>query len=84
MQNLEMKKEFKVIADLLPNNIKVLDVGCGDGNLISYLSKNKNVDCRGIEITLSGVGSCLEKGLNVIQVTQILTLKIIQIIHFLQ
>ena len=43
MQNLEMKKEFKVIADLLPNNIKVLDVGCGDGSLMNLLKIEKNV-----------------------------------------
>ena len=31
MKNLKMKKEFKVIADLLPKGTRVLDVGCGDG-----------------------------------------------------
>ena len=31
-----MKKEFRVIADLLPRNIRVLDVGCGDGSLMSH------------------------------------------------
>ena len=41
MKNLEMKKEFKVIADLLPNNTKVLDVGCGDGSLMNFLKKKK-------------------------------------------
>ena len=62
-----LRKDLIKISSLIKEDEKVLDVGCGDGNLISYLSKNKNVDCRGIEITLSGVGSCLEKGLNVIQ-----------------
>ena len=38
-----MKKEFKVIADLLPNNTRVLDVGCGDGSLMNLLVKNKNI-----------------------------------------
>ena len=36
-----MKKEFKVIADLLPNNTRVLDVGCGDGSLMDLLDKKK-------------------------------------------
>ena len=62
-----LRKDLIKISNLIKEDEKVLDVGCGNGNLISYLSKNKNVDCRGIEITLSGVGSCLEKGLNVIQ-----------------
>ena len=41
MKDLKMKKEFKVIADLLPNNVRVLDVGCGDGSLMSLLIKEK-------------------------------------------
>ena len=36
-----MKKEFKVIADLLPKNVRVLDVGCGDGSLMSHLIEKK-------------------------------------------
>ncbi|MBD22981.1 MAG: methionine biosynthesis protein MetW [Alphaproteobacteria bacterium] len=61
-----LRKDLVKISNLIESNETVLDVGCGDGNLIRHLSK-KNVDCRGIEITLTGVGSCLEKGLNVIQ-----------------
>ena len=38
-----MKKEFKVIADLLPKNVRVLDVGCGDGSLMSHLIEKKNI-----------------------------------------
>ena len=51
MKNLEMKKEFKVIADLLPNNTRVLDVGCGDGSLMNLLKKEKNVDIDWVDIT---------------------------------
>ena len=36
-----MKKEFKVIAELLPNNTRVLDVGCGDGSLMNFLKEEK-------------------------------------------
>ena len=39
-----MKQEFKVIADLLPNNSRVLDVGCGDGSLMNFLVKEKNIE----------------------------------------
>ena len=45
-----MKKEFKFIAALLPNNIRVLDVGCGDGSLMDLLIKEKNIEARGFEI----------------------------------
>ena len=37
MKNLKMKKEFKVIANLLSDNTRVLDVGCGDGSLMDLL-----------------------------------------------
>ena len=62
-----MKKEFKVIADLLPNNSRVLDVGCGDGSLMNYLVKEKNIETRGLELDQNNVQECLNKGLPVIQ-----------------
>jgi len=62
-----MKKEFKVIADLLPENIRVLDVGCGDGSLMSFLEKEKNIEVRGLEISQDNVQQCILKGLPVIQ-----------------
>ena len=49
MKNLKMKKEFKVIADLLPNNTRVLDIGCGDGSLMHLLRIEKNIEVRGLE-----------------------------------
>ena len=45
-----MKKEFRVIADLLPVNVSVLDVGCGDGSLMYHLIKEKNIKARGLEL----------------------------------
>ena len=62
-----MKKEFKVIADLLPNNTRVLDVGCGDGALMDYLVKEKNIEVRGLELNQNNVQECIYKGLPVIQ-----------------
>ena len=67
MKNLKMKKEFKVIADLLPNNTRVLDVGCGDGSLMNLLKKEKNVEVRGLELSQENVQECIHKGLPVIQ-----------------
>ena len=67
MKNLKMKKEFKVIAELLPNNTRVLDVGCGDGSLMNLLKVNKNIEVRGLELDQDNVQKCIMKGLPVIQ-----------------
>ena len=62
-----MKKEFKVIADLLPKNVRVLDVGCGDGSLMSHLIKEKDIEARGLELKKENVTKCIYKGLPVIE-----------------
>jgi len=62
-----MKKEFKVIASLLPDNARVLDVGCGDGSLMDLLIKEKNINARGLEINKENVKKCISKGLSVIE-----------------
>jgi len=62
-----MKKEFKVISELIENKSKALDVGCGDGELIKYLIENKTKDIRGLEISKESVQNCLSKGLSVIE-----------------
>ena len=67
MKDLKMKKEFKVIADLLPNNTRVLDVGCGDGSLMSLLNEEKHIEVRGLELNQENVQECIHKGLPVIQ-----------------
>ena len=67
MENLKMKKEFKVIAELLSNNTRVLDVGCGDGSLMALLKEDKNIEVRGLELNQDKVQQCIHKGLPVIQ-----------------
>ena len=62
-----MKQEFKIIADNIENNTRVLDVGCGDGVLIEYLKQEKNIDVRGLEISKDKVQVCISKGLTVIE-----------------
>jgi methionine biosynthesis protein MetW len=62
-----MKNEFKIIADLLPFQSRVLDVGCGDGTLIEALIEQKDIDTRGIELEENKVKQCISKGLSVIQ-----------------
>ena len=62
-----MKKEFRIIADLIEKNSRVLDVGCGDGELMSFILNNISQDIRGIEISKTNVQNCISKGLTVIE-----------------
>ena len=62
-----MKKEFNIIAKLVEKNSKVLDVGCGDGELMKYINENITSDIRGIEISKDKVQKCIAKGLTVIE-----------------
>lgn len=56
-----------MIADLMASGARVLDVGCGDGELLSLLETTRGVDGRGIEISQKGVNECVARGLSVIQ-----------------
>ena len=62
-----MKKEFKIISNLIEKNSRVLDVGCGDGELMSFVFNNISQDVRGIEISKTNVQKCISKGLTVIE-----------------
>jgi len=67
LKYLKMKNEFKIIANLLPLQSRVLDVGCGDGTLIEALIEEKSIDARGIELEEDKVKECISKGLSVIE-----------------
>ena len=59
--------DLLVVAQMVEPGARVLDVGCGDGELLKILTETKNVDGRGIEISREGVNLCVAKGLAVIQ-----------------
>lgn len=65
--NSAARIDLQVIADLIPDGARVLDVGCGDGELLSLLERDKKVDGRGVEISQRGVNECVARGLSVIQ-----------------
>jgi len=62
-----MKKEFEVISQIIQNNKRVLDIGCGDGTLMEYLKVNQQNDVRGLEPEKNLVQKCISKGLSVIE-----------------
>jgi methionine biosynthesis protein MetW len=55
------------VAELVAPGSRVLDVGCGDGELLRLLVEERSVDGRGIELSQQGVNDCVAKGLSVIQ-----------------
>ena len=65
MNNL--RKDLNLIANLIEDNSKIIDIGCGDGELLDFLSKNKNARIQGLEIDQKKVNKCVAKGLSVIQ-----------------
>jgi len=62
----QIRVDLKIIADLVKPTSRVIDIGCGNGDLLEYLRDNKNVDGRGIEIVQSQVSNALMRGLSVI------------------
>jgi methionine biosynthesis protein MetW len=62
-----MREDFREILRLVRPGARVLDVGCGEGELLELLTREKRVDGQGLEISPAGVGACLAKGLAVVQ-----------------
>ena len=50
MSLINEKKDFKIIADLIPAKSSVIDVGCNDGSLLEFLKEEKDINGRGMEI----------------------------------
>ena len=63
----QARVDLLVVSQMVKPGARVLDVGCGDGELLKILTETKNVDGRGIEISREGVNLCVAKGLAVIQ-----------------
>ncbi|MEQ1888460.1 MAG: methionine biosynthesis protein MetW [Alphaproteobacteria bacterium] len=59
--------DLQLIASMIQPGSRVLDVGCGDGELLRLLNATRDVDCRGIELSQKGVNAGVAQGLSVVQ-----------------
>ncbi len=62
-----MREEFKIIAKSIQKDKLILDVGCGDGELMKFIYENISKKIRGLEISKDNVQKCIQKGLTVIE-----------------
>ena len=62
-----LRYDLQLIASWITPGAKVLELGCGEGDLLVWLRQNRNVKERGIEIKESKVVKCIEKGISVLQ-----------------
>ena len=62
-----LRVDHVLIAEMVEPHSRVLDVGCGDGELLQLLAARKSVDGRGMELMQDRVNACVARGLSVIQ-----------------
>lgn len=67
MNELNLRNDLQLIYDWIEPNSHVLDLGCGDGELLEALTSQKNCTGYGVEIDTDGVQAAIERGVNVIQ-----------------
>lgn len=65
-ENLAKRPDILVIAEIIPPNSRILDLGCGDGSLLAMLRKEKNVYGSGIEISQEKILDCVSTGVPVV------------------
>jgi methionine biosynthesis protein MetW len=62
-----LRGDLRLVAEMIEPHSRVLDIGCGEGELLAYLARWKGVDGRGMELSQNGVNACVRNGLSVIQ-----------------
>lgn len=60
-----MKLDHQIIYNIIKKESRVLDLGCGDGQLLEELTKGKQIKGQGVELNDEAIYKCVEKGLNV-------------------
>jgi len=64
---MKLRADLAVIADLINDKARVLDLGCGEGELLAYLQQHKQVNGYGLDVDSENIRICLDKGVNVIE-----------------
>lgn len=64
---MQLRTDFDAIANWVPSNSTLLDLGCGDGSFLEFIRSRRQAKTYGVEITDAAVLACIQKGLNVIQ-----------------
>jgi methionine biosynthesis protein MetW len=67
VKRADIRADLQLIADMIEPGSRVLDVGCGDGQLLAYLVGEQAVIGRGIELSQEGVNAMVSAGLSVVQ-----------------
>lgn len=65
MKRDSLSLDYKIIYQVIESGARVLDLGCGNGELIYLLAKEKNARVQGIELDEAAIYQCVEKGLSV-------------------
>jgi methionine biosynthesis protein MetW len=61
------RSDYAIIGEIVEPNTRVLDLGCGEGELLQWLAQNKGVDARGVEISGAKVQHAIARGVSVFQ-----------------
>lgn len=61
------RSDYAIIGELIEANTRVLDLGCGDGELLAWLQQNKGVEARGVELNGARVQRAIARGVSVYQ-----------------
>ena len=64
---IRLRPDLAAVAAMVPPGSRVLDIGCGDGALMTALRDDKGADARGIELSRDGVSAAVARGLSVVQ-----------------